>query len=116
MEVKYPKYFGVSEKNNAISLINFYDSSQKIEILKYSEPPPETMDMKEIKRENVIVDDFTVNKILMQGIFENNQNEYYLRVFIPKENILYHADFKKGNLENLPVVFDQILSTFKFID
>ena len=44
-EVKYPEYFNLSEKNNIISLINFYDSSQEIEILKSSSPPSETMDM-----------------------------------------------------------------------
>jgi len=115
-EVKYPEYFGISEKNNIISLINFYDSSQKIEILKSSGPPPEIINMKEIKKESVIIDGFTVNKILMQGELENNQNEYYLKVFIPEKSIFYHTDFRKENLENLPIVFDQILSTFKFIE
>ena len=53
---------------------------------------------------------------LKYGKFDNNKEKYYLRVFITEKDIFYRTDFKKNDLESLPIIFDQILSTFKFIE
>lgn len=118
-EIKYPEDWSVIESevyNNYIVLINNNDSLQQIEILKSSGPPPETMDMQIIESKTVIVDNITTTRELMQGRSEDNKGNYYLRVFIPVKSIFYHADFNKDNFEEFSQIFDQILSTFKFID
>ncbi|MCK5123358.1 MAG: hypothetical protein KAQ87_04415 [Candidatus Pacebacteria bacterium] len=115
-EVKYPGHFGVSEKDNVISLINYYDSSQKIKILKHSGPSLETMDMKSVGTHKVLVDEYVSNIELFQGRFDNNKDKYYLRVFIFEKDVYYHAETDKDKLEELSSIFNQILSTFKFIE
>jgi hypothetical protein len=51
----------------------------------------------------------------MQGRFDNNKDQYYLRVFIPEDEIFYHADFSKDIFDEFIKVYDKILSTFKFL-
>ncbi|OGZ18385.1 MAG: hypothetical protein A2V72_02120 [Candidatus Nealsonbacteria bacterium RBG_13_37_56] len=116
-EFKYPETWNVSEEYaNMVEIININKPLEKIIILKSSGPPPETMDMQIIESKTVIVDNITTTRELMRGRFEDNKDNYYLRVFIPEKNIFYHADFNKDNFEEFSLIYNKILSTFKFID
>ena len=107
-----------NQSENHMIFNKFYlrKDSQEIEILKSSDSPPETMDMKSVESHKVLVDGYKSNIELFQGKFDNNKDKYYLRVFISEKDIFYHAKTDKDNLEELSLIFNQILSTLKFID
>ena len=116
LEMKYPPTWSISEKYTTVVLINTSKPSQKIEILKSSGPPPETMDMKAIESKEVVVDNIKTKRALMQGSFEGNENRYYLRVFIREKEIFYQAGFDGNSFEELSLIYDKILSTFNFLE
>lgn len=111
-EIKYPETWSISEKNNIINLINHSETSQKIEILISSGPPPETIRDKIIRTEEVIVDGIKATKEIFQGKFEDNKDDYYVRVFVAEKDVFYQTDF--DDTDQIMPIFDQILSTFKF--
>ncbi|MCK5122594.1 MAG: hypothetical protein KAQ87_00355 [Candidatus Pacebacteria bacterium] len=120
VKLQHPRDWQVAQDQSENYMIfnKFYlrRDSQEIEILKTSSLSPETMDMKSIGTHKVLVDGYASNIELFQGKFDNNKDKYYLRVFISEKNICYHAETDKDNLEELSLIFNQILSTFKFID
>ena len=109
-EVKYPSNWNIQEDYSIVRLVKEQD---RIEILKSSGPPPETMGMELIAEKKITVDGKNYNRELFKGI---NKDSYYLRVFMPDKSIFYHSwGFQRSNFEEFSSVFDQILSTFKFI-
>jgi hypothetical protein len=116
-EIKYPETWNISEKYaHLVEVTSTTNPSEKIIILKSSGPPPETMDMEIIESKMITVDNITATRELMRGRFEGNKDQYYLRVFIPKLSLIYHADFNKDDFGKFSLIYDQMLSTFKFIE
>jgi len=116
IEFKYPKDWALSasrEKESLIILENQNNVSQKIEFLKSSGPPPEIMDMEIVGTEDIMVDDLYAKREFFRHKIEY---KYYLRVFIVEENLFYYTDFDEDNLDELPLIYDKILSTIKFIN
>jgi len=116
IEFKYPKGWVLSaskEKESLIILENQNNVSQRIEFLKSSGPPPEIMDMEIVGTEDVMVDDLYTKREFFRHKIEY---KYHLRVFIVEENLFYYTDFDENNLNELPIIYDKILSTIKFID
>ena len=113
-EVKYPPDWSIQDDYSIIRLVKGQD---RIEILKSSGSPPETMDMEPIAKKAITVNDKNYIRELFQGRFASNKDSYYLRVFMPDKSIFYHSGgFRKSNFEEFSSIFDHILSTFKFIE
>ncbi|MCK5460331.1 hypothetical protein KAI52_04395, partial [Candidatus Parcubacteria bacterium] len=120
VKLQHPRDWKVAHdySENYMMFNNFYlrKNFQEIEIFKSDVPPSEILGMKLIDKKEVLVDGYKANRELFHGKFDNNKEKYYLRVFITEKDIFYRTDFKKNDLESLPIIFDQILSTFKFIE
>lgn len=117
IEFKYPENWIVSRENETLVVFeNINKSSQRISILKSSGPPPETMRDKLIESKIVYLDKLELNRELFQGKFEDNKDDYYVRIFIPEKAIFYQGGFKKEDLQEFLSLFDKILSTFKFLE
>ena len=117
VELKYPENWVVlKEDKTLITFRNINKPSQEISILKSSGPPPETMRYKLIETKFVYIKEIELNRELFQGKLEDNKDDYYVRVFIPEKEIFYQSDFKKGDLEEFLPLFNQMLSTFQFLE
>jgi hypothetical protein len=120
IEFKYPPNWVIlKESDILVSLQRIDKPSQTISILKSSGPPPETMGYKLIESKPISVDKLKLSRELFQGEgkFENiSKNDYYVRVFISEKTIFYQGGFKGEDLEEFLSLFDQILSTFKFVE
>ena len=119
-KIRYPKNWKIDWDNSRdfdfLQLVNNDKTSQKITISKISGPPPETMDVEKIKDRIIFIDNYKTNWELFRGIFDNNKNQYYIRVFVNQKNTIFQSDFDNNDLEEISSVFDKIINTFEFID
>ncbi len=87
--------------------------------MKLSGPPPETMKYELVKSEKVFVDGIEAKKEFFKGRLNssiNGENFYYIRIFIKEKEIFYQGDCNDSELEEFLSIYNNVLSTFKFIE